>query len=472
MNLYDIKQMKYQDYSWNEKGRKTAGHYITWRWIITILILIGIIYAQFSGAFRMLSFQGVVLELLAFVALDMAGLIWIAGFYRRKRRKLEPEAQHDFLLRIYQWNRHRSITTDNLALLGMAEIKAACGEYGACRNALSLVKTKKLQQPDLKLYYKLQMDAAAAMCDAAEEEWRARFTGIQGEIPKERKVHNVRIGLLFLFASYLLAYRGLSSGLEEPYELRMTFQLCSEAVIALGGVVICGFLIFRIWKRYKTWKQEQQGRNITMILLMLLLWIVLLLFLILGGGGMLSVPEEREIRTDDTYVYLEVSYGTGYYSWQAKADNPFIRETYYDTSISKRTDSIDENDTETDIMNEDQTDTALDSDNSENESTEVQQYETEENEMNALWQYLVQNSLIEDQGFATQQDAKGFTYAVVGTNQGARLVLKNNGDQMDEEGNACTEYVLEKEDETQTELLGFYLVNRSTLEVTDEHKTN
>ena len=92
--------------------------------------------------------------------------------------------------------------------------------------------------------------------------------------------------------------------------------------------------------------------------------------------------------------------------------------------------------------------------------------------MNAVWQYLVSNSVIEDQGFTTDMDAKGYTYAVVGNAKGDRLVLKGNGDQTDDNGNACTEYVLEQEGEDQTELLGFYLVNRTTLEVTDEHKTS
>ena len=92
--------------------------------------------------------------------------------------------------------------------------------------------------------------------------------------------------------------------------------------------------------------------------------------------------------------------------------------------------------------------------------------------MNAVWQYLVSNSVIEDQGFTTDMDAKGYTYAVVGNAKGDRLVLKGNGSQTDDNGNACTEYVLEQEGGDQTELLGFYLVNRTTLEVTDEHKTS
>ena len=492
MNRYDMRQFDSKSYPWNEKGKKTAVHYIVWRWIVSILIMAGIVYMAASTKLEMLSFSGVLCEMLAFVALDIALLLLIVGFYRWKSQKLEPEAQHDFLLRIYQRNRNRSVVMDNLSLLGMAKIRAEHREYEACKEALALVKTEKLQQPDLKLYYKLQMDAAMYTGDVtAAEEWRVRFTGIQGEFPAVRKFHSIRNSLIFLFVSYLLAYKGLSIGLKEPYELRTAFQMCSALIVAVGGAVCCGIWIAQVWKRYKAWKQEYNRRNISQILLMVLLVIFALFFLIVGALGLLSAPEEREVRRDDKYVYLDVS--TGYYIWSAKADNPFIRETYYKNSGLSDSDKTDKESRGSDTTGEESSGLSSDAadngssgadeaDNgntnsyqdtqSSNDSTEAKQYETEENEMNAVWQYLVSNSVIEDQGFTTDMDAKGYTYAVVGNAKGDRLVLKGNGSQTDDNGNACTEYALEQEGEDQTELLGFYLVNRTTLEVTDEHKTS
>lgn len=463
MNRYDMRQFDPKSYPWDEKGKKTAVHYIVWRWIVSLLIMAGIVYMAASTKLEMLSFSGTLCEMLAFVALDSALLLLIAGFYRWKSQRLEPEARHDFLLRIYRRNRNRSVVMDNLSLLGMAKIKAERREYEACKDALALVKTEKLQQPDLKLYYKLQMDAAMYTGDvAAAEEWRVRFTGIQGEFPAVRKFHSIRNSLIFLFASYLLAYKGLSVGLQEPYELRSAYQMWSDLIVAVGGAVCCGIWIAQVWKRYKAWKQEHNRRNISQILLIVLLVLFALFFLIVVGAfGILSIPEETEVGRDDKYVYLDVSYGTGYYIWSAKADNPFIRETYYKNSGLSDSDAADNGDTN--FYQDTQ---------SSNDSTEAKQYETEENEMNAVWQYLVSNSVIEDQGFTTDMDAKGYTYAVVGNAKGDRLVLKGNGDQTDDNGNACTEYVLEQEGEDQTELLGFYLVNRTTLEVTDEHKTS
>lgn len=494
MNRYDMRQFDSKSYPWNEKGKKTAVHYIVWRWIVSILIMAGIVYMAVSTKLEMLSFSGVLCEMLAFVALDIALLLLIAGFYRWKSQKLEPEAQHDFLLRIYQRNRNRSVVMDNLSLLGMAKIRAEHREYEACKEALALVKTEKLQQLDLKLYYKLQMDAAMYTGDVtAAEEWRVRFTGIQGEFPAVRKFHSIRNSLIFLFVSYLLAYKGLSIGLKEPYELRTAFQMCSELIVAVGGAVCCGIWIAQVWKRYKAWKQEYNRRNISKILVMVLLVIFALFFLIVGALGLLSAPEEREVRRDDKYVYLDVSDGTGYYIWSAKADNPFIRETYYKNSGLSDSDKTDKESRGSDTTGEESSGLSSDAadngslgadaaDNgntnsyqdtqSSNDSTEAKQYETEENEMNAVWQYLVSNSVIEDQGFTTDMDAKGYTYAVVGNEKGDRLVLKGNGSQTDDNGNACTEYVLEQEGEDQTELLGFYLVNRTTIEVTDEHKTS
>ena len=463
MNRYDMRQFDPKSYSWDEKGKKTAVHYIVWRWIVSLLIMAGIVYMAASTKLEMLSFSGTLCEMLAFVALDIALLLLIAGFYRWKSQRLEPEARHDFLLRIYRRNRNRSVVMDNLSLLGMAKIKAERREYEACKDALALVKTEKLQQPDLKLYYKLQMDVAMYTGDvAAAEEWRVRFTGIQGEFPVVRKFHSIRNSLIFLFVSYLLAFKGLSVGQQEPYELRSAYQMWSDLMVAVGGAVCCGIWIAQVWKRYKAWKQEHNRRNISQILLIVLLVLFALFFLIVVGAfGILSIPEETEVGRDDKYVYLDVSYGTGYYIWSAKADNPFIRETYYKNSGLSDSDATDNGDTN-----------SYQDTQSSNDSTEAKQYETEENEMNAVWQYLVSNSVIEDQGFTTDMDAKGYTYAVVGNAKGDRLVLKGNGDQTDDNGNACTEYVLEQEGEDQTELLGFYLVNRTTLEVTDEHKTS
>ena len=463
MNRYDMRQFDPKSYPWDEKGKKTAVHYIVWRWIVSLLIMAGIVYMAVSTKLEMLSFSGTLCEMLAFVALDSALLLLIAGFYRWKSQRLEPEARHDFLLRIYRRNRNRSVVMDNLSLLGMAKIKAERREYEACKDALALVKTEKLQQPDLKLYYKLQMDAAMYTGDvAAAEEWRVRFTGIQGEFPAVRKFHSIRNSLIFLFASYLLAYKGLSVGLQEPYELRSAYQMWSDLMVAVGGAVCCGIWIAQVWKRYKAWKQEHNRRNISQILLIVLLVLFALFFLIVVGAfGILTIPEETEVGRDDKYVYLDVSYGTGYYIWSAKADNPFIRETYYKNSGLSDSDASDDGNTN-----------SYQDTQSSNDSTEAKQYETEENEMNAVWQYLVSNSVIEDQGFTTDMDAKGYTYGVVGNAKGDRLVLKGNGDQTDDNGNACTEYVLEQEGEDQTELLGFYLVNRTTLEVTDEHKTS
>ncbi len=463
MNRYDMRQFDPKSYPWDEKGKKTAVHYIVWRWIVSLLIMAGIVYMAASTKLEMLSFSGTLCEMLAFVALDSALLLLIAGFYRWKSQRLEPEARHDFLLRIYRRNRNRSVVMDNLSLLGMAEIKAERREYEACKDALALVKTEKLQQPDLKLYYKLQMDVAMYTGDvAAAEEWRVRFTGIQGEFPAVRKFHSIRNSLIFLFASYLLAYKGLSVGLQEPYELRSAYQMWSDLMVAVGGAVCCGIWIAQVWKRYKAWKQEHNRRNISQILLIVLLVLFALFFLIVVGAfGILSIPEETEVGRDDKYVYLDVSYGTGYYIWSAKADNPFIRETYYKNSGLSDSDATDNGNTN-----------SYQDTQSSNDSTEAKQYETEENEMNAVWQYLVSNSVIEDQGFTTDMDAKGYTYAVVGNAKGDRLVLKGNGSQTDDNGNACTEYVLEQEGGDQTELLGFYLVNRTTLEVTDEHKTS
>lgn len=485
MNRYDMRQFDSKSYPWDEKGKKTAVHYIVWRWIVSLLIMAGIVYMAVSTKLEMLSFSGTLCEMLAFVALDIALLLLIAGFYRWKSQRLEPEARHDFLLRIYRRNRNRSVVMDNLSLLGMAKIKAERREYEACKDALALVKTEKLQQPDLKLYYKLQMDAAMYTGDvAAAEEWRVRFTGIQGEFPAVRKFHSIRNSLIFLFVSYLLAFKGLSVGLQEPYELRSAYQMWSDLMVAVGGAVCCGIWIAQVWKRYKAWKQEHNRRNISQILLIVLLVLFALFFLIVVGAfGILSIPEETEVGRDDKYVYLDVSYGTGYYIWSAKADNPFIRETYYKNSGLSDSDATDKESRVSDTTGEESSGLSSDAADdgntnsyqdtpSSNDSTEAKQYETEENEMNAVWQYLVSNSVIEDQGLTTDMDAKGYTYAVVGNAKGDRLVLKGNGDQTDDNGNACTEYVLEQEGEDQTELLGFYLVNRTTLEVTDEHKTS
>ena len=58
MNRYDMRQFDPKSYPWNEKGKKTAVHYIVWRWIVSLLIMAGIVYMVVSTKMEMLSFSG------------------------------------------------------------------------------------------------------------------------------------------------------------------------------------------------------------------------------------------------------------------------------------------------------------------------------------------------------------------------------------------------------------------------------
>lgn len=102
------------------------------------------------------------------------------------------------------------------------------------------------------------------------------------------------------------------------------------------------------------------------------------------------------------------------------------------------------------------------------------------NEMIVLCNYLQKNGVIDDFKVELGYSAKGDVKGTVAEDSDYVYVLYDNGTKEDENGNECIELVLEAEPlddsgnslgQQEAKLMGFYLVNLSTDEVIDEHKT-
>ena len=102
------------------------------------------------------------------------------------------------------------------------------------------------------------------------------------------------------------------------------------------------------------------------------------------------------------------------------------------------------------------------------------------NEMIVLCNYLQKNGVIDDFKVELGYSAKGDVKGTVAEDSDYVYVLYDNGTKEDEGGNECIELVLEAEPldeqgnslgQQEAKLMGFYLVNLSTDEVIDEHKT-
>lgn len=102
------------------------------------------------------------------------------------------------------------------------------------------------------------------------------------------------------------------------------------------------------------------------------------------------------------------------------------------------------------------------------------------NEMIVLCNYLQKNGVIDDFKVELGYSAKGDVKGTVAQDSDYVYVLYDNGTKEDESGNECIELVLEAEPldeqgnslgQQEAKLMGFYLVNLSTDEVIDEHKT-
>ena len=121
------------------------------------------------------------------------------------------------------------------------------------------------------------------------------------------------------------------------------------------------------------------------------------------------------------------------------------------------------------------------------------QNETEENsqksqkisrEMNAVFDYLTEQTIIPNSGtLQYNANAKGEIYGYAGEGQeekGGTEVdiwygIYDNGAKTDDSGEMKEEYVLIKkytDGNYEDEIMGFYLVDQTSLEVTDEHKTS
>ena len=102
--------------------------------------------------------------------------------------------------------------------------------------------------------------------------------------------------------------------------------------------------------------------------------------------------------------------------------------------------------------------------------------------MQAIYDYLDSTEFLEEMKLSYTNNAKGETYAVVGsgteTRDGKSVAIEYNlyynKEKMDADNKNYDEFVLEKQyinGEYETEIIDFYLIDPDTLEVTDEHKT-
>lgn len=335
----------------------------------------------------------------------------------------------------------------------------------------------------------------------------------------------VLIAATSVMVAHCLFYYGLESGVKADagWSLRIPYATSAGVVAAIFVLVLAGVTVYGIHRRHR--REQPKARWAARVRGVVAYIAIVLLGLSLAGSTLLSIVfaydgSERVLKAGvtesgsdesglaaSTYDYLAVVwYGydpDGSRTMYYRASDPFLMERWsqaqlYDDANKDLVNGLDDGSDESTDSSDDSSassESAASSDSlpSTTSSSQGQGLDTQ-NQMLAVSRYL------DDQGIIPKMDAlsfgenaKGELYASLGTTSETAasctssggtssndLVkveyrLYGNGTKSNAAGTSCEEYVLQKvypNGESDTQLVGFYLVDPSTLAVTDEHKTS
>lgn len=502
MNIYDKKEFDKNKYQWNQEALKKAKKFQLAENIVKILcIAIMLLMFFVSMCAKLFYIRAYFISLLGIVIMSI-GLQYALRIKRSKTiKKLKKEVQHDMILYEYHRNRRQARIVINRQLVNMAWMNIQLRRYDLAQMALGRLEIESCNAIELQQIYFLQMIVATEKREKQKaQEWYIRYNGVNLEAKDQEKKEleqailneNVEqlkelfqktllrqknyplfIAFLVILVAYSIIFTSIAYGVNEGagYALRRNFILISLPVIVLGpGVFITWFavLIHRVSNRLH--KKEQKSSRYLHTMMQVI--VVVILWVLIGLNALMIFSKikgkETVIKKDKQYTYINViSYTNG---GRYRTNNPFIMQnTIYAfvQSQKKTTKQIPK-------QNKEITQERL------QQTRQIEELSPED-AMKAVYQYIKKQNMFSTMKLEYENNAKGETYAKIHTGKELRdgktlkiiYTLSSNGTKEAKDGTICQEIVLQRQytdNNYETRIVDFYLVNPSTKKVTDEHK--
>lgn len=340
----------------------------------------------------------------------------------------------------------------------------------------------------------------------AQDEMIAAASGISIE-PELHPFFNLFFGMMLAHSIFFPAVQSFTAS---GWQLRPKYSLFAGGLAGLFVLILGIGILYLLLKKHRHAGAPERGTDKARLIIVGIAWVLLVLSLsaMVFLGSWAGTSDQERVLTDAVpdpltgikYVYLaeEEDYGgTRYYR---SPDFIFMEEwseaIYYDTEADlpeaggeelNTASGVSGNSAESGVPDQetgssslsvvagDSTGSGYDGGAGSDDSFFAQ------NAMQAVYEYLKSKGEFQNLSISYSANAKGDLYARIGSGsdaQGAEersyeLRLYDNGEKEPDSG-TCREIVLEKvylAGDGETELMDFYLVNRETLEVTDEQKT-
>lgn len=499
MNIYDRKEFDRKLYPWTDTVLKKSKRFTYFGRLNLFLFLINVSFVIcLKEVLKIIDFLGYMILLIAAMSLYVG---WNYALLERRWKvtvKLPSQESHDMMLLYYHGRRRKSRIVKLFLLANMAWTDIKLEKYSFALQALGQIETKKMTVPQKYEYESLKEIATVGETDA--EKTKELMEIFSKKIPK-RKYHPIRIFLLSLFVAYSIGFFGLSHGLNvsKGYELRQIFGTVSLCAVSIGWLIFGTWGLIWLYRKRGLVKEVQEKEKKTKgkvirpikygLIFIILVIFVGINFLITG----LQIDGKETTKSKDSkYTYLEVEWAYGQEMY--RTNNPIIRQNMSNVLAesvrglkdnewnkqSGNTEDITIEDSET-KQETDQNELGTDQNETEENSQKSQKISCE---MNAVFDYLTEQTIIQNSGtLQYNANAKGETYGYAGEGQeekGGTEVdiwygIYDNGAKTDDSGEMKEEYVLIKkyaDGGYEDEIMGFYLVDPTSLEVTDEHKTS
>lgn len=503
MNIYDKKEFDKNKYQWNQEALKKAKKFQLAENIIKILCIAIMLLMFFVSMYAKLFYISAYFISLLGIVIMSIGLQYALLIKRNKTiKKLKKEVQHDMILYQYHRSRRQARIVINRQLVNMAWINIQLSKYDFAQMALGRLEIESCNAIELQQIYFLQMIVATEKREKQKaQEWYIRYKGVnleaedqekeeleqailnenverlkelfQKTLQPRQKHYPLFMAFLVILVAYSIIFTSIAYGVNEGagYALRRNFILISLPVIVFGpGVFITwlAVLLHRVSNRLHKKEQKSSRYFHTMIQVV----VVAILWVLIGLNAlMISFKvkgKEIRIKKDKQYTYLNVtSYANG---GRYRTNNPFIMQNTIYAFVQSQKKTIKQIPKQNKKITQER-------------SQQTRQIEelSPEDAMKSVYQYIRKENMFSAMKLEYENNAKGETYAKIHTGKELRdgktleiiYTLSSNGTKEAKDGTTCQEIVLQKQytdNNYETRIVDFYLVNPQTKKVTDEHK--
>ena len=527
MNYYDISNPDvpfttgYQKGLWQKKIVQIYRVLVTIGGILGVCLIIGTGQREDYTAGMLGSCLLLMVSYLIFLIMLLYACIIISA---KKTEKWELQDKHDYNLALYRTRYKNNRQLQAVSLIQMAKQQLLMGHYDMAMQALEMVRTDSLKLQYLREFYFYK---AAALYLSDEQGWEELLSHCYAIPPKFKQMTNEEIAFLFsdkcgkmdlqqaiynhnqikrkwpvllIITAVLVLYAGLFYGagglLPEGYHYRSWFQILSIMFTCEGCIILSLYWIIKLIMFKDDISRKTNGIKMFQDICLVVIWLCIAAALIIYQlMTFIGMDEETSVNSDGL---IYISSGNGYVSdhyYNVKV-GPFIRrnlttkeyieygltnelngnddDSQNDMNNSENSnDGYSDNNTENDTQSEDfsqEQDSASDS----TETTDTGSAVTEESL--AVYRYMMDTGEITDGNpdkVSYGYTAKGNFYAIFETDDSDGVTCEKHlvYDRVSENGK-CDLFVYQQEQAgADTQILGFYAVNRETNQVVSADKT-